>query len=84
MFSFTANQAKTQFGELLTKAQREPVSITKNGKPSVVVMSVDDYLAYEEIKLQQLRDKLAHSVAQANAGLVFDGDEVFDELMKDL
>ncbi|CPR13625.1 type II toxin-antitoxin system Phd/YefM family antitoxin [Brenneria goodwinii] len=84
MFSFTANQAKTQFGELLTKAQREPVSITKNGKPSVVVMSVDDYQAYEEIKLQQLRDKLAHSVAQANAGLVFDGDEVFDELMKDL
>ncbi|MEC5342050.1 type II toxin-antitoxin system Phd/YefM family antitoxin [Brenneria populi] len=84
MFSFTANQAKTQFGELLTKAQREPVSITKNGKPSVVVMSVDDYLAYEEIKLQQLRDKLAHSVAQVNAGQVYDGDEMFDELMKDL
>ncbi|MCL2898316.1 type II toxin-antitoxin system Phd/YefM family antitoxin [Brenneria tiliae] len=84
MLSFTANQAKTQFGELLTKAQREPVSITKNGKPSVVVMSIDDYQAYEEIKLQQLRDRLAHSVAQANAGLVHDGDEVFDALMKDL
>ncbi|MBP1039315.1 type II toxin-antitoxin system prevent-host-death family antitoxin, partial [Serratia fonticola] len=41
MISFTANQAKTQFGEMITKAQREPISITKNGKPSVVVMSVE-------------------------------------------
>lgn len=84
MFSFTANQAKTQFGELLAKAQREPISITKNGKPSVVVMSIEDYQAYEELKLQQLRDRLAHSVAQAEAGRVHDGDKVFDELMKDL
>lgn len=84
MFSFTANQAKTQFGELLAKAQREPISITKNGKPSVVVMSIEDYQAYEELKLQQLRDRLAHSVAQAEAGQVHDGDKVFDELMKDL
>jgi len=84
MFSFTANQAKTQFGELLAKAQREPISITKNGKPSVVVMSIEDYQAYEELKLQQLRDRLAHSVAQAEAGQVHDGDNVFDELMKDL
>ncbi|ROP50080.1 prevent-host-death family protein [Enterobacter sp. BIGb0383] len=84
MFSFTANQAKTQFGELLAKAQREPISITKNGKPSVVVMSIEDYQAYEELKLQQLRDRLAHSIAQAEAGHVHDGDKVFDELMKDL
>lgn len=40
MICFTANQAKTQFGEMMAKAQREPVSITKNGKPSVVVMSI--------------------------------------------
>ena len=31
MISFTANQAKTQFGEMIAKAQREPVSITNVG-----------------------------------------------------
>ena len=84
MISFTANQAKTQFGEMIAKAQREPVSITKNGKPSVVVMSIADYNAIEELKLQNLRDKLARSVAQIEAGNVYDGDEAFDELLKDL
>ena len=84
MISFTANEAKTQFGEMIAKAQREPVSITKNGKPSVVVMSVADYNAIEELKLQNLREKLARSIAQFEAGKVFDGEEVFDEIMKDL
>ena len=84
MFIFTANQAKTQFGEMLTRAQREPVSITKNGKPSVVVMSIDDYQAYENLKLQQLHSHLAHSIAQARSGDLQDGDNVFDELLKDL
>ncbi|RJT27802.1 type II toxin-antitoxin system Phd/YefM family antitoxin [Buttiauxella izardii] len=84
MISFTANQAKTQFGEMMAKAQREPVSITKNGKPSVVVMSIADYEAIEELKLQCLRDKLARSVAQIESGNLRDGDEVFDELLKDL
>lgn len=84
MYSFTANQAKTQFGEMMTKAQREPVSITKNGKPSVVVISVDDYQAYEKIKLEQLRSKLSASTTQAHNGLLHDGEAVFNELMKDL
>ena len=54
------------------------------GGSSVVVMSVEDYRAYEALKLQQLRSRLAHSIAQAEAGHVHDGDKVFDELMKDL
>ncbi|MCT4704871.1 type II toxin-antitoxin system Phd/YefM family antitoxin [Enterobacteriaceae bacterium H11S18] len=84
MISFTANQAKTQFGEMIAKAQREPVSITKNGKPSVIVMSIADYNAIEELKLQNLREKLARSVAQLEAGDLHDGEAVFDELMKDI
>lgn len=84
MLSFIANQAKTQFGEMIAKAQREPVSITKNGKPSVVVMSIEDYNELEALKLQSLRDKLARSLAQAQNGQLHDGDTVFDELMKDL
>lgn len=84
MITFTTNQAKTQFGEMIAKAQREPVSITKNGKPSVIVMSIADYDALEELKLQNLREKLARSVAQLEAGDLHDGEAVFDELMKDI
>lgn len=83
MFSYTANQAKTQFGEMIAKAQREPVSITKNGKPSVAVMSVEDYNAIEVLKLRDPRAKLARSVAQAEAGKLHDGDRACDELIKD-
>lgn len=49
MYSFTANEAKTQFGDVLNKAQREPVHITKNGRPSVVVISAEDF---ENMKAQ--------------------------------
>ena len=33
MDTLSANEAKTQFGDLLLKAQRSPVQINKNGKP---------------------------------------------------
>lgn len=84
MLSFTANQAKTQFGDLMTKAQREPVSITRNGRPAVVVVPAEDYAALEQLKLEALRTRLTRSIAQMEAGQVHDGDAVFDELMKDL
>ncbi|AUX73629.1 type II toxin-antitoxin system Phd/YefM family antitoxin [Erwinia pyrifoliae] len=84
MLSFTANQAKTQFGDLMTKAQREPVSITCNGRPAVVVVPAEDYAVLEQLKLEALRTRLTRSIAQMEAGQVHDGDAVFDELMKDL
>ena len=37
MNKMTANQAKTHFGELLLQTQREPVQITKNGKPAGMI-----------------------------------------------
>ncbi|MFZ4211256.1 type II toxin-antitoxin system Phd/YefM family antitoxin, partial [Pantoea endophytica] len=38
MHSLSANEAKTQFGDMLLKAQREPVQISRNGKPVAVVI----------------------------------------------
>jgi prevent-host-death family protein len=43
MPSLTALDAKNRFGQLIEMAQRSPVTITKNGRPSVVVMSAADY-----------------------------------------
>ena len=43
MPSLTALDAKNRFGQLIEMAQRSPVTITKNGRPSVVVMSAADF-----------------------------------------
>lgn len=43
MKTYTALDAKNRFGQLLDAAQREPVTVTKQGRASVVVMSIQDY-----------------------------------------
>ena len=42
MKSFTASDARRRFGRLLKTAQREPVTITKNGRVAAVVISASD------------------------------------------
>lgn len=83
MYSFTATEAKIQFGEVINKAMREPVSITKNGRPRVVVISYEDFNAFEELKLQNLKAILAKSIAQAENGQLHEIDDVFSELTLD-
>jgi prevent-host-death family protein len=43
MKSITAIDAKNKFGQLIEAAQRQPVTITKKGRATVVVMSIEDY-----------------------------------------
>jgi prevent-host-death family protein len=43
MKTMSALNAKNHFGQLIDAAQRQPVTVTKQGRPSVVVMSVQDY-----------------------------------------
>jgi len=43
MKSFTALEAKNRLGQVIDAAQREPVTITRQGRPSVVVLSADEY-----------------------------------------
>ncbi|ENA9696679.1 type II toxin-antitoxin system Phd/YefM family antitoxin [Salmonella enterica subsp. enterica] len=83
MYTFTANQAKTQFGEMMSRAQREPVSITRNGKPSIVVLSAEDYAVFEELKMQDLRRILEQSDQDIATGNVVDGGQFFDALEKE-
>lgn len=83
MFSFSASDAKVQFGEMMAKAQREPVAITKNGRPSVVVISAEEYDKLEMIKLQNLKALITRSVAQAERGDLHGIDDVFSDLSVD-
>ena len=51
----SANKAKTHFGELLMKVQREPINVTKNGKSVAIVIATEEY---QQLKLQALRSAL--------------------------
>lgn len=65
MKSIPASEAKTHFGALLDSAQREPVTVSKQGRPVAVLMSIQDY---EEMKLARLRAHLAEGEAQIERG----------------
>jgi prevent-host-death family protein len=74
METLTSNQAKTQFGDLLLKVQRNPIEISRNGKPIAVMLSIEDYAALEALKLQQLQQKVQRADADLMAGRTHDGD----------
>lgn len=80
MDSLSANEAKTHFGDMLLKAQREPVQINKNGKPVAVVMSVDEYQGIEALKLQLLQARVIRAKADIESGNLAEGETFFDEL----
>lgn len=78
-----AQLAKNQFGELLMKVQREPVEISKHGKPVAIVISPEEYEQFTQLKLQSLKAILAESIAQADRGELHSIDDVFAPLTND-
>jgi len=80
MESLTANEAKTHFGDMLLKAQKSPIQINKNGKPVAVVVSMDDYMAIEALKLRLLRARVIQATADTANQETVDGESFFDEL----
>ncbi len=80
MDTFSANEAKTQFGDMLLKAQRAPVQINKNGKPVAVVISMDEYESIEALKRRLLQIRAAQAKADIYAGNTIDGESFFDGL----
>ena len=80
MAVMSANEAKTQFGDLLLQAQREPVTISKNGKAVAVVISIEEYESSEAMKLDALKARVAKAKHDIAAGNTIDGETFFDEL----
>ena len=76
----SANEAKTQFGDLLLKAQRAPVQINRNGKPVAVVLSIDDYETIEALKLRLLQSRAAQAKVDIDEGNTVDGESFFAQL----
>ncbi|PHM50638.1 type II toxin-antitoxin system Phd/YefM family antitoxin [Xenorhabdus miraniensis] len=80
MDALSANEAKTQFGDMLLKAQRAPIQINKNGKPVAVVISMDEYEGIEVLRLKLLQSRAAQASIDIEAGNIVDGEAFFNEL----
>ena len=65
MRTYSSTDAKREFGEVLIKSQRSPVSVTRNGKPIAVIMSNEEY---QKLKRQALRAALIEGEESGDAG----------------
>jgi prevent-host-death family protein len=81
MKSITALEAKNRFGEVLEAAQRQPVRITRNGRPSVVGISAESYARRQRMA----RERLQLAMRQAGESATAHGmnEEVLDQLLAD-
>lgn len=81
MKTITAIEAKNRFGQLIDAAQRQPVTVTKQGRPSVVVMSVVDYQRRKKYAWKNLLDVMQETGNDAaRQGLT---QEKLDQLLAD-
>ncbi|MBK8970039.1 MAG: type II toxin-antitoxin system Phd/YefM family antitoxin [Hahellaceae bacterium] len=82
MEALSANDAKTQFGDMLLKAQRAPIQINKNGKPVAVVISMEEYESIEALKLRFLQTRAIQAKVDIESGNIIDGDSFFNAMEK--
>lgn len=81
MQTYTANEAKTRFGEFLDRVQREPVRVMRHDRVVGVMVSAEDYEAMRAFYADRLRKTLNECAeGAASAGLT---DEKLAELLAD-
>ena len=61
MQSYTANEAKTHFGEFVDRAQKGPVRVTRRDRVVGVMVSAEDYEAMRAF----YANRLQHTLLQA-------------------
>ncbi len=70
MQTFSANEAKTRFGEFLDRVQREPVRVMRHDRTVGVMVSAQDYEAMRAFYANRLQHTLDETGAAAvRAGL---------------
>jgi prevent-host-death family protein len=68
--TWSVQEAKNRFSEVVEAARRKPQTVTKHGKPAVVVIAVEEY-----DRLRQLDRAQAPSFAQLLLAIPQDGGE---------
>lgn len=77
MKTIAAADAKTNFGALLDNAQREPVTISKNGRAVAVVMSATAFEEQQQLKLRLLREEVRKGLDELERGDVVSAADAF-------
>ena len=83
MQTIPALEAKNHFGQLIEAAQRQrqPVTVTKQGRPAIVVMSTHDFESYQKQAGDRLLDVMSSMQSQAKeSGLT---EEALEGLLAD-
>lgn len=81
MQTYTANEAKTRFGEFLDKVQREPVRVMRHDRVVGVMVSAEDYEAMRVFYADRLLKTMDETAAAAEkAGLT---PEKLEKLLAD-
>lgn len=81
MKTIPAGEAKNKFGVLMDTVQREAVAISKKGRTAAIVMPVQEYEEYKELKLEKLQRHIAEGAAQADRGEF--SKKTIDEIIKE-
>lgn len=83
MDTLTANEAKQNFGALIDRALQHPVSITKHGRPAVIVTSDAEYREYLENKYARFKSEVKIGFEQLDQGKVSSRsvDEIADSVL---
>ena len=84
METIAAADAKTNFGALLDKAQRGPVTISKNGRAVAVLMSAAAYEEQQSLKLELLRREVQKGLDAMRRGKVVTPERAFAAYRKEL
>ena len=75
MITVTSVEAQNKFGQLLDTAQREPVIITRHGRPAAYMISPQDMKEFQEARAQsgdQVKPARDWATASAQAWNEFD------------
>ena len=62
----------------LCSSSNEPIFITKNGYGNMVIMSMALY--EEQMSRLEMRERIMEGKAQADSGILLDGDQAMEEI----
>jgi prevent-host-death family protein len=81
MQEFPSTDAKDKWGLITDTALREPVVITRHGRPSLIVTSIQDYQVLQRLKYNQLKADIQEGLDDIKQGRL--STKSIDEILAD-
>ena len=79
MITMTSVEAQNRFGQLLDTVQREPVTITRHGRPAAFIVSAQDMQDLQEVRRQKALAAFEAWSAQASRQASPDAAQLSDD-----